>query len=182
MFFISLFGFIVANIYFLSGVWFSSYTLLLEGRKGIDALTTSIMLVRGRRIQICWRMIVIMLMALVPISIILGPVYAKIVAHVIPQLMIGAMLAFQFHIFPALPSVSSALLLWQAVLGFVACLVAVPIFVALNYFLWKDVKATALPFDKKHYTKTRRLIKTCASIGAVLLVLVLCGIVSVLTR
>src|SRR3989344_2039196 len=165
---VSLFGFILANIFFLSGIWFSSYALLLDKRTGLDAIATSLTLTRGRRWQIFWRMIVIGLIALVPILIILGPVYIQILSEIIPKLLISLLLYVQFNIIAPWPEISSMLFTWRTVLASIAYLISMPIFIVLNYFLWKDVKATAPVFEETTYIKTRKRAKIIISIGFLL--------------
>lgn len=184
---VALLVFVASSVWLISSVWFSSYALLLEGRRGIDAIATSASLVRGKRRQIFWRLLLIGLIALIPVLIILGPVYLKIIAEALPQMLIGLLLYTKFNVLPVLPHISSSLFVWRVVLTSVACLVAVPIFIALNYFLWKDVKATAPAFEEKQYTKTHKRMKIWAWTGAVLfaigpVVAVLGRIVSVFAR
>ena len=176
------YSFIVASLFFavlstllISSVWFSSYALLLDGRKGLDALATSALIVRGRRKQILWRLIVIGLISLLPIIIILGPIYWMIVAETLPKLLWGLVLYMQFNIVPVFPNISDTLFIWRAVLTSLACLVAAPVFITLNYFLWKDVRHTGEQFEEKTYTKTRKRIKVWVWIGTVLLTLGVVG-------
>lgn len=168
---ISFLIFIILNIFFAVKVWFSSYALLIEGRDGIDALTDSAMLVRGKSLQIFWRMLVIGIIALLPILIILGPIYVQILIQAAKQMAI----AFALGLKPVFPPIAADLLLWRSMLALLANLVWAPIFITLNYFLWKDVKASALTFEEGVYIKTRKRIKICIWIGLVLAVLFIFG-------
>jgi hypothetical protein len=164
IFIIAAIGFVVSNIYFALRVWFSSYTLLLEGKDGLDALASSSMFVRGRSWQIFWRMLVIGIIAILPILIILGPIYVKILIEAAK----GMAIAFALGLKPVFPPIATNLILWRSVLALIANIIWAPIFVVLNYFLWKDVKATALTFEEVLYTKTRKRIKICVWVGLVL--------------
>lgn len=163
--------FIATNIYFMLRVWFSSYTLLIDGRDGIDALANSAMLVRERGMQIFWRMAVITIIALLPTIIILGPVYIKILMEALPKMA----LVFALGLEPVFPPIAPDLIIWRNLLTILANLIWVPIFIGLNYFLWKDVKATAPVFEEAVYTKTRKQIKICVWAGLVFVVVFVCG-------
>jgi len=161
-------GVLVLNVRFVLSLWGTPYALFLERRKGIDALTSSYLFVEGRKWQIFWRLIIIALIAFVPIIILLGPVYFFIIINALQQIAL-AMLIFQTT--PALPPVPLDLALWRTGFGFVTSLLSLPLFVVLNYFLWKDVKATAPHFDEAIYVKTRTRVKIGVWIGAVILTL-----------
>ena len=171
MLIISLIFFAISNIFFGMKVWFSSYTLLIEGRDGIDALADSAMLTRGRSWNIFWRMLVIGIISLLPILIILGPIYVEILIQAVKQMAV----AFALGLRPVFPPIAADLLFWRSALALMANLVWTPIFVTLNYFLWKDIKATAPAFEESTYTKTRKRIKICIWAGLVLAVLAAIG-------
>jgi hypothetical protein len=161
-------GVLVLNVRFALSLWGTPYALFLEGRKGLDALTSSYLFTEGKKWQIFWRLLLISFIAFVPALILLGPVYFFIVMNALKQITL-AMLIFQTT--PVFPSVSLDLALWRTGFGFVASLVSLPLFVVLNYFLWKDVKAAAPHFDEAVYAKTRKRAKIGAWIGAVILTL-----------
>jgi hypothetical protein len=174
MFAISLIGFLIANFYFMTRVWLSSYTLLLLGRDGLDALADSAMFVRGRSLSVFWRMFLVSLIAILPIILILAPLYIKILIDAAK----GMAIAFALGLKPVFPPIAFNLLVWKSLLGLLANLLWAPVFIVMNFFLWKDVKASAPVFEESAYEKTRKRIKICVWIGFVLAVV--CPIICVL--
>ncbi|MES2059939.1 MAG: hypothetical protein V4438_02835 [Patescibacteria group bacterium] len=172
---ISAIGFSALNIFFAMKVWFASYTLLLEGRFGLDALADSAMLTRGKSWQIFWRLVLIVIITFLPILIILGPVYFAILVAAAKQMAI----VFALGLKPVFPPISSNLILWRSFLAMIANLLWAPIFISLGYFLWKDVKATASPFHEADYAVARKRIRIAIWVGSV--IAILCPIIAAIS-
>ncbi len=156
---------IVANVWFALGLWGASYTLLLEGRKGLDALASSFLYVKGKRLQIFWRVLLLTLIGVVPLLILVLPVYAFIAIAMAKLAALSVLLLGTLKI----PPVPQDLALWRDSLSFVARLVSLPLLTVFNYYLWRDVKETSHAFNETAYTKVRKWIKIGVWSGAVIL-------------
>ncbi len=170
LFTIILIAAVVLNFRFLLNIWFSSYALLLEGRKGVDALASSFLYVRGHKGQIFWRFVLIIFISLVPVLVLLGPVYIFILISAVKS---AALTIALFGTLPAIPEAPLHLSLWRIGLSFLSSLVTLPIFIALNFHLWKDVKASVSHFDEASYTAVRKNIRKGIYAGSVIIALCL---------
>jgi hypothetical protein len=164
MLIISSIVFTATNIFFMARIWFSSYVLLLEGRIGLDALSGSFSYTKEKGWSLAWRLILIGLLVLLPVLIIVGPIYVKILIVAVKQMAI----VFALGLKPVFPQISGSLIFWRSALSSLAALIAAPAFITLGYFLWKDLKASAPIFEEGSYTKARKRIKIAVCIGAVL--------------
>lgn len=169
-FFVVFFVIVLANLLFFVSMWFASYSLLLEKKKGLDAIASSFMYVFNRRGQIIWRILVIGIISFVPALVFLGPIYYKIIANALGQMLF----VYAIGLNPVFPEIPLSLVVWRDVLGALVGLIWMPIFVVLNYFLWKDVKATAVQFNEALYTKTRKWLKIASWTGLVVVVVITC--------
>lgn len=160
-------GSVISSIAFLINSYFSMYAFLLEGRRGLDAIATSFMTVTKRRTKIFWRILCVWVVSLIPFLILLLPVQGKIIYDSLRGMAIQV---FLLQVPPALPDIPVGTLLARDILSFIASVISVPIAVVLNYFLWKEVNATAQIFEESKYNKTRKWIKIGVWAGLVILV------------
>jgi hypothetical protein len=161
-------GVIVSSIAFFINSYFSVYSFLMEGRKGLDALTTSFLSVSKRRAKIFWRVVGIWVISLIPFIILVFPIQAKIMYDALKSMAIEV---FLLQIEPAWPEAPANILVIKDILYFVASIISLPIFVVLNYLLWKDVHATTVSFEENKYNKTRKWIKIGVWSGVLILVI-----------
>ena len=158
---------IIGYVFLLSEIWFASYAVVFLKRRGLDAIATSVEFTRGKRRQISWRIILIFIISAIPAFIILAPVCFRIVEALLPKIILQLLLYTSYGISIRWPEIPSVFVFWHSLSGFLASLVSLPIFISLNYFLWKSVKDTALPFLESRYEKSRKYAKYWASAGII---------------
>lgn len=165
MFVFSIILIVGLNIWFALGLWSTPYTLLLDNKKGLDAITSSILHASKKRWQMIYRIFITGVLAITPSVIILAPLYFVIVQRIVKQIALSY-LTFGKFIIPKLPI---DLLLWKSGLGFVSVILVLPMLVVYNYFIWKYVKSHSHNFSESTYKKTYKLVKVGVWFGAVLM-------------
>ncbi len=161
-------GIIVSSVAFFINSYFSIYAFLIEGRKGIDAITTSFLSVARRRTKIFWRVFGIWVITLTPFFILVFPIQAKIIYD---GLRLMAIEVFLLQIPPAWPEVPTNILVIKDILSTIVSIISLPILSVLSYFLWKDVNTTSGNFEENKYNKTRKWIKIGVWAGTLILVI-----------
>lgn len=150
------------SIKFLVSGLFSTYVYVFEERKGLDAVATSFMLTKGKQFKLFWRLFGIWLISVIPFMLLVWPINGKIIFDNIESIYTQA---FVLHIEPVIPDVSLLLTLLRDFFGSIAALFSLGFVAVAHYFLWKNLKERAVPFDGVAYAKTRNLIKHGVGIG-----------------
>ena len=151
-------------IKFFVGGRFSIYMYIFDKRLGLDAIVSSFLLTEGREFGIFWRSVGIWLVTSIPFLLLVFPINATLIARSFNDIYIQAMV---MHVQPVIASPSTAVTILLDVMTSIAGLISVSFFVVLNYFLWKDVKATAKAFEETKYQKKRKTIRSLIGFGAV---------------
>lgn len=161
---------LISIVAFVINSYFAMYAFLMEERKGLDAITTSFLSVSKRRAKIFWRIIGIWTITSIPFLVLVFPIQAKIIYD---GLRLMAIEVFLLQIPPAWPEVPANILVIKDVLSSIASILSLPVFVVLNYFLWKDVRTTTANFEEEKYNKTRKWIKRGVWTGAIIVTIII---------
>ncbi|MES2224222.1 MAG: hypothetical protein V4469_04820 [Patescibacteria group bacterium] len=154
-------------IKFFVGGMFSIYMYIFDKRLGLDAVVSSFLLTSGREFGIFWRSVGIWLVTTIPFFILVFPINATLIYQSFNAIYFQAMV---LHVQPTISSPSTTVAVILDIMTSVAGLLSVSFFVVMNYFLWRDVKATAMAFEETKYQKTRKYIRSLIGFGAVLFV------------
>jgi hypothetical protein len=166
---------IIGSIVFIAHSFFSLYVFVLEGRKGLDAVVNSFMLVAQNRAKIFWRIAGVWSISSIPFLIFTLPVYLKIVINGLQSMAIEI---FVLHITPSIPPTELGLAILRDTSIFVSSIIGSTIFMVLGYILWKDVRGIATNFEENNYTTTKRWLKRGIYAGSIIMVLTIIVIIA----
>lgn len=152
--------------FFVGGV-FSVYLYVFEEKRGLDALTGSFLLTEGKRFSLFWRIVGIWIVTSIPFVLLVFPIQVSIVI----DNFASAYQSFLMREEPVLLEPSLFVSVMLNIFTSIASLVSTSLFIVFNYFLWKDLKATASPFEEVKYTKMRKNLRSLVGAGILILIL-----------
>jgi hypothetical protein len=152
---------------FFVGGMFSIYMYIFDKRTGLDAVVSSFLLTDGREFGIFLRSVGIWFVTSIPFLILVLPINATIIYNSLSDLYLQVVILHQEPVISS-PTIFVTVLL--DVMTSISGIIGVSLFVVMNYFLWRDVKATGVPFEETKYQKTRKYIRSLIGFGSIFFV------------
>jgi hypothetical protein len=166
---------IISSVVFIAHSFFSLYAFVLEGRKGLDAVVTSFMLVAQNRTKIFWRIASVWVISSIPFIILVLPVYLLIATESLKSIAIEV---FILQVTPSIPPATLGLALMRDTTVFISGIIGATMFMVLGYMLWKDVRGIVGNFEEHYYTTTKRWLKRGIYTGAIIMILAIIIIIA----
>ena len=146
---------------------FAAYTFILDGKRGLDSLSTSFYYVRGNWWRVFWRFLALVLIVLVIMAVI-GLIFSTIAVLVVKSGNGFSYKSFFLNLQSYSAGISAVGIIFSIISGFISSCVVYPILFGYQYMIFKSLKLLkSEPNPETDLKKSRAWFKGLAIFGLI---------------